>query len=148
MRSNRGAVVGADRASGAHARGGEPQRAGEPDRRAAREVRGGSSHGCRATSARAAGAREDAENGLRVLARPIPSGRLEQFHELDARAHNRQIRALAEASAPQTITALVASMDAPHVFSGGSDTGTVVRLLRANVISARLDRRIERPYCL
>lgn len=76
---------------------------------------------------------EDAENGLPALAREVLAELLEQFHELDGRLkqYDLKIRTLAQQSeparrlmklesiGPMTATALVAQIGDPHVFKSG-----------------------------
>lgn len=76
---------------------------------------------------------EDAENGLPALAREVLTGLLEQFHDLDQRVqqYDVKIRELAQRSeparrlmrvesiGPMTATAIVASMGDPHAFRSG-----------------------------
>ncbi|HXQ22425.1 MAG TPA: hypothetical protein VN812_12180 [Candidatus Acidoferrales bacterium] len=77
---------------------------------------------------------EDVESELPVLATTVLAGSFEQFHELDkhVRPHDRQSRALAEASklaqrlmkveaiGPQTAKAIMASMGDQHVYRRGA----------------------------
>jgi transposase len=85
----------------------------------------------------------DAENGLPALAREVLAGLLEQFHELNRRMqqYDLRIRELAQQSeparrlmkvesiGPMTATAIVAGMGDPHVFNSARNYAASLGLI-------------------